>query len=417
MRLSPRTLVAVAAGIAVAGGAAAVVPTAAADSDVDTQLEHHEVFHPDGSISHAEVSVPVGSPAPAADVAEAEVTPIIENGPSEDKYDIVVVGDGYTEADLDVYDQHVRDKVDHLFSVEPFAGYESQFNVWKVDVVSNESGVSNDPDEGVERDTAMDMHFYCGGMDRLLCVDTVKANQFAAAAPDVDQVLALANSDTYGGAGGEVATSSGGHDTAGDIVVHEFGHSIGGLADEYDYGEDGHYDGDEVPEENVSIHDRETQETEQLKWHEWMGEESPDGGTVDVYDGARYYESGIYRPTEDSIMRSLGNEFNLPGLEVMIGAFHDVAAVATPAVDLDAQVAHGAEVGVQIPDLPGGHEITWTVDGEPIAAAADQTSLDTGILSDDSAEVTVTVVDATESVRDEALRADKLTVEFTWQLQ
>ncbi|MGH8791904.1 MAG: M64 family metallopeptidase [Stackebrandtia sp.] len=421
MRPSPRKLVGAAAALATASAAVVVATQAFADpdqpdDDADTRVVNHEVFSPDGSITRADVTVPaVEPPAPAADVAAAEVTPIIENGPSDEKFDIVVVGDGYTEGELDLYEEHVRSKVDHVFSVEPFTAYKDQFNVWMVDVVSNESGVDNDPEPGVEKDTAMDMHFFCGDIERLLCVNETKANQYAAEAPGVDQVLALGNSAKYGGAGGDAATSSGGHADSGEIAVHEFGHSIGGLADEYDYGEDGAYDGPEVSESNVSIYDRATQEAEEIKWHQWMGEDSPDGGIVDTYDGARYYKSGIFRPTEDSIMRSLGNEFNLPGREAMVAAFHDLAAVASPSTPAG-PAARGEELSVAVPEVPGPHEITWTVDGVAVEDAVGSLSLDTAALPADAGEVTVVVVDATDWVRDESLRAEKLTVEFTWQL-
>lgn len=57
----------------------------------------------------------------------------------------------------------------------------------------------------------------------------------AALAAQAHQVVVLANSTKYGGIGGSVATSSGGNAAAGLITVHELGHSLGGLADEYDY--------------------------------------------------------------------------------------------------------------------------------------------------------------------------------------
>lgn len=398
---------------------AAYTIQAAAETPAKTITENREIFSPNGTITRDDVTFEVhDNPAPAARIQAAAVTPILENGPSEDKLDIVVVGDGYTADQLGTYEQHTRSKIDELFAVEPYKSYKEQFNVWMVNVVSNESGVDNDP-LGTMRDTALDMYFYCGDIDRLLCVNETKANQYAAQAPDVDQVLALANTTTYGGAGGAVATSAGGNDSSGQIVVHELGHSIGHLADEYDYGSGDTYTGPEVEEPNVSIKDRAAQEAEQIKWAGWMGQETPDGGTIDTFDGARYWRHGIYRPSQNSIMRELGREFNLPGREAMIAEFHDKASVASTSVPTTAPIVAGTRLTVDVPQVQGGHDITWRIDGDEITSAAGATALDTGTvagLDDGEHEIAVTVVDTTEWVRDKALRDSRLTATFTWRI-
>lgn len=262
MRFRPRSTIAAVAVLGAATTVAVFTIPASADPAPGTRTEVHEVFSPNGDIRREKVTHDVPDhTAPRDTVAKAEVVPILDNGP---------VGDGYTEADLGTYEQHTRSKIDEMFAVEPYKSYKQQFNVWMVNVVSNDSGVDNDP-QGTLRDTALDMEFWCGGTERLLCVNTAKAKQYAAQAPDVDQVLALGNATKYGGAGypsEEVATSAGGNEQSGQIVVHEFGHSIGDLADEYDYGGGDTYTGPELGEVNVSIKDRATQEAEQVKWHE-----------------------------------------------------------------------------------------------------------------------------------------------------
>lgn len=419
MRFRPRTIIAAVAVLGTATAVAAFTIPASADDNGEQVTESHEVFSPNGDIDRKKVTREVkDDPAPRSTVRKAEVVPILDNGPTEEKLDIVVVGDGYTEADMATYEEHTRSKMDEVFAVEPFKSYKDQFNVWMVKVVSKESGVDHDP-QGTLRDTALDMEFWCGDTERLLCVNTTKAKQYAAEAPDVDQVLALGNSTKYGGAGypsEDVGTSSGGNEQAGQVVVHEFGHSIGDLADEYTYGGGDTYTGPEVGEVNASIKDRATQESEKVKWHQWMGEETPDGGTIDTYDGCRYYEHGIFRPSDNSIMRELGREFNLPGREAMIGAFHDSAAVASPTVPTKQKVAVGEELGLELPDVHGDHTIEWKVDGKVVKSASGKTSLDTGGLKLDSGkhEVSVTVTDTTDWVRDEKLRADNLTDTFTW---
>lgn len=386
------------------GPAAHADPVPAGSGGVATELR--EVFSPDGTITRQEIAVPaVESLAPESDVAAAAVTPIINNGDPATHLDLVVVGDGYTSTQLGTFDSHVRSKVNELFAVEPFASYKSLFNVWKVDVVSQQSGVDNDPN-GTLRNTALDMYFYCGGTARLLCVNESKANQYARQAPDVDQVLALANTTTYGGAGGGVATAAGGNSTAGQIVVHELGHSIGGLADEYNYGGGTNYTGPELGEPNASVYNRATMVSRQTKWWRWMGQSTPDGGVIDTFNGCRYYTNGIYRPSSDSIMRTLGRQFNLPGREQMIARFYAKATIATSEKPLEVLVPQGIAT----------IEVTWTVDGEAVTSARGSTSLDAdGLTAFGSGrhEVTVTVTDRTGWVLDPVLLAG-MSRTFTW---
>ncbi|AXX34026.1 hypothetical protein KCV87_22410 [Actinosynnema pretiosum subsp. pretiosum] len=299
--------------VAAASLLSAPVATATAAPDV----EWVEAFSPDGTITQVPVPVVAERRSAPSEVA-AEVVPIQETGAPGDRFDLVFVGDGYAEGDLPAYRRDAQSKWEELSEVEPFKTYKQYFNVWRVDVISPESGVDNDPSLGSAKDTAMDMGFWCQGRDlateRLLCVDEAAARRYAALAPQADQVIALGNTAKYGGAGGGVATAAGGNESAGQIAVHELGHSIGGLADEYEYPYE-RYAGAEPRELNVSG------DASGGKWAAYLGKESPDGGVVGAYEGARYHRYGLYRPTENSIMRTLGREFNLIGLDVMAEAF------------------------------------------------------------------------------------------------
>ncbi|GAA1280245.1 M64 family metallopeptidase [Saccharothrix xinjiangensis] len=294
---------------------AAPLPGGAAEPG--PELEWVEVFSPDGTIT--QTAVPRAFEVAAApDEVDADVVAVQQTGAPDQRFDLVFVGDGYTAAEIGIFHSHVVSKWAELSAVEPFASYKQYFNVWQVNVVSPQSGVDHDPTLGVARDTALDMGFWCQGRDtqteRLLCVNQTKAGQFAALAPGSDQVIALGNTAKYGGAGGGVATAAGANDQAGQIAVHELGHSIGGLADEYDYPYDRHTGG-EPTEVNV------TADPTGSKWAGYLGRSSPDGGVVGAFEGARYYRFGLYRPTENSIMRTLGREFNLIGRDAMVEAF------------------------------------------------------------------------------------------------
>lgn len=370
------------------------------------------MYSPDGTISR--IWVKDQDQGATEGVAHADVTPIQVTGPVGNRIDLVFVGDGYTSADLDTFHQHVESKWEELAGVEPFLTYRELFNVWAVDVVSRESGVDNDPVAGIERDTALDSYFFCFSIERLLCGSRGRAYSYASQAPAVDHVVMLANSTKYGGAGytlGSMATASGGHALSGRIVVHELGHSIGDLADEYDYGGPPTYSGPEPREANVTTRTAAELAATQQKWWVWLGEESPDGGTVGTYEGANYSLFGIYRPTENSLMRVLNSEFNLPGREAMIQQFYLLAPIIGAVGD--AQVRRDATVELGLPDLVGaGYEITWYVDGVEVASWADQETVQLDLSG--RQRLDVRIVDRTPYVRDERFRTTNMTFRRSW---
>jgi len=277
-----------------------------------------EVFSPDGTIARTAVSAAALPRASSLAPAATEVVTIQRTGDPSVRFDLVFVGDGCTAAEQDLFHRQAVARWQQLSAREPFATLRDKFNVWQVNAVSRESGSDNDPTRGVRRDTVLNGTFYCGDVARLVCVDDAAARRYAALAPGADQALVLVNSGTYGGSGGTVTVSSGGNSQSGEIVVHELGHSIGGLADEY--GGSGSYPGGEPSEPNVSRLDASAMRTRNAKWAAYLGRSTPDGGVIGTYEGGYYYDRGVYRPSQDSIMRTLGREFNLIGRDRLTAA-------------------------------------------------------------------------------------------------
>jgi len=363
---------------------------------------------------------PAGRPEAHALV---QVTTILDNGPPSNRIDLVFVGDGYVLNELGNYEVHCQTALNTLLAQEPFVTYRNLFNAHRVDVVSNMSGVDNDPVEGIDRDTALDMGFFCSGIERLLCVDVAKAKDCAAAAPEVDQLLAVANSSKYGGAGytgSDVATYSGGNSAAPEIAIHEMGHSLGELADEYDYGDGTTYAGPELVERNVSILDAAAMAAAGTKWASWLGDPGFGfDGLVSTFEGAYYTQYGIYRPTIASKMRVLGRPFNLPSCEGLILDFYQAIRPIDGSTPTGTALVDPPLVFVD-PIDPVGHEleIQWFLDGEPIAGAA-QESLQVAAYHFPPGQhaLSVRVTDPTPLVRDEPAREAWMTESRAWDLQ
>ena len=340
---------------------------------------------------------------------------VVDNGATDNRIDIVFVGDGYTENELEDYAADVDRIIPEFFSKSPLQEYSPFFNVHRVDVISAESGVDNDPTQGIDRDTALGMHFFCSNTERLLCVNVSAARNAANDAPAVDQILAIGNTSKYGGAGywtSNLATFSSSNRSAVEIGIHEFGHSFANLADEYATGGPTEYVGSEPAEPNVSTRTADQLEAARSKWYRWLDLEE-----VDTFEGAKYSQQGIYRPTVNSIMRTLGQDFGPVNSEQLIyQIYRQVNPIdsATPAGSYDQDQLFQIEV---VQPLSHQLDVTWLLNGEPIAGAtAAEFNPSAWDLPEGTHELTVEVVDPTDMVRDERIRERFMSDSRSWNL-
>ncbi len=340
------------------------------------------------------------------------VTTIRNNGDPANRVDMVILGDGYTAGELSKYAIDVETAVTGFFAQEPYQEYQTYFNVHRVDVISNESGADH-PAQGIYRDTAFDASYDCAGIQRLICVNnsTVNAVLFdSVASSQRDIVLVIVNDSEYGGSGGAVAVAST-HPTVVELVLHEMGHSFGLLADEYDYGSCNNLY--EPPEPNVT---RETNPA-LIKWNQgggpptgWIEAGTPipttttAPGIPGLYEGAKYCPTGLYRPTYNSKMRSLGSPFEQVNEEQLIKRVYFLIASALDAVspaEDSLTIPRGQTRRFQIEVLdPLNHELVveWYLDGQLFGSGI-QYDLNSANLSTDVHTVEVWVWDPTAKVR------------------
>ncbi|MGW4509023.1 M64 family metallopeptidase [Streptomyces sp. NPDC004436] len=410
-------------------GTADAAGTPAAPARVEVEIPGPEQGTEAGS---GHVLVPAaGSPAKSSGrlsesgrAADGTVTKTVDNGPTADRLDVVVIGDGYTAGELPRFHEDARRKWAELTSVEPYTAYRDLFNVWTVDAVSRESGVSGDPDPATVRDTALGSYFWCGEIERLLCIDQPKVDAYVAKAPEADLVVVLANSAKYGGAGYNersttlgyegISTASAGHAKSGQVAIHETGHSLGKLADEYFYPgvpDYERYTGPEPADSNSSTLTADLMAERRTKWHRWLGEQSPDGGTVGAYEGGNYYVTGLHRPTDSSLMRTLGKPFNLPGVEAMIGGFYQHARLTSALTPTDRTLRLRHKAKVAVPRLHGadGRQpvVRWYLDGRELKRLQGRTEVavaELWLFDLRTHRLSVTAEDRTPSVRDPEIR-------------
>ncbi|MCX4820585.1 M64 family metallo-endopeptidase [Streptomyces sp. NBC_01142] len=369
------------------------------------------------------------SPAPVTEAAT--VVPVQTTGPADKRFNLVLLGDGYTAAELPAFRADVDKHLNVLWSTEPFASYRPYINVWAVEVPSAESGVDCDPAlDSPRRDTPLNMGFWGGcnasSVQRLLTVDSGPATALADLVPGSvsanRQIVALANSDTYGGAGGTYATASGGNALSSLITPHEIGHSLGKLQDEYDYYARGVAGGTYSEGEPSSAHHtlltEEQMKQQRAKWWRWLGEKSESGGVIGRYEGGLYSTKGVWRPSKHSIMKTLGYAFDQVEREVMVQKISAKVNLVQGHTPNTAAIGDDRTVWVDTLHPAGGElDVAWRLDGRPLHSAGDARTLDLRRLQlpRGTHTLTATVTDPTPYVRDPAIRSSSaLTRTVSW---
>jgi hypothetical protein len=375
-------------------------------------------------LAAAVLYIPPANAATAADAAAAPgaatVVPVQVTGTPAKRFNLVIMGDGYTESEQAKFQADVDRHLNVMWSIEPYKSYRAYINVYRVDIVSGESGVSCDPAlTSPKKTTPLSMGFWgqCNpsSVQRLITMDNTAATRYANLVTGTTsanrQILALANSGTYGGAGGSYATASGSNSMSALISPHELGHSLGGLQDEYDYYQRGVPGGPYTGPEPASAHHTLLTEQQMLdqkkKWWRWLGEPSESGGPIGRYEGGMYATTGVWRPSRHSMMKTLGYYYDQVSREVMAQRITGKTTVIQDATPSGAPVGADRVLWVE-PMRPNGHAltVTWNVDGTD-RPAEQGTALDLRALglAPGTHTVKATVTDPTSFVRDPAIRA------------
>jgi len=234
------------------------------------------------------------------------------NGSEEEMVDILFLAEGYTAGEMDKFVDDARRSAGYIFSEEPFNSMRKHFNIRAVLSASRDSG-TDIPGDGIWKNTVVNSSFYTFGIERYMTTMDYKAVCDVAACAPYDQIYILVNTDKYGGGGiyNHYSISAADNLQSRAVVIHEFGHAFGGLADEYfnsavAYNDYFPLDVEPWNPNLTTLVDFDS------KWKHLLAEGTPVptpaeeayGQVVGVYEGGGYVAKGVFRPMVDCRMHT-----------------------------------------------------------------------------------------------------------------
>ena len=215
---------------------------------------------------------------------------------------IAFLAEGYQQHEMPTFINDAKIAIEALFAHEPFKSMKERFNIVAVKSPSIDSGTS-EPGNGIWKQTALSSHFDTFYSDRYLTTLNLKDLHDLLAGTPYEHIIVLVNTEKYGGGGilNSYNLSMTHHPKYRPVVVHEFGHSFAGLADEYAY------ETEDIPMYPHDIEPWEKNITTKVdfhdKWEDMIGKDSKAG----LYEGAGYSLKGVYRAYPDCRMRTNEN--------------------------------------------------------------------------------------------------------------
>jgi len=316
-----------------------------------------------------------------------EVETIQMNGSKDKLINLVVLGDGYTQSQLNQFVNDARNTTNAFFAEPPFSYYKNYFNVFAIKVPSNVSGAANDPSHLIDNYFGSTYNYYYG-IERLLYpthlskVMTVLANNF----PEYDHVAMIVNDARYGGGGGWLAAFST-HSSSMEIFLHEFAHSFADLADEY-------WAGPQYADEKINM----TQNTNltTLKWKNWYG-----SNNIGLYP---FQESPTwYRPHQNCKMQYLGSRFCsvcsegiVEHIHTLVSPLHSYSPVSNNVVYKASPLTFSLNL---IAPNPNSLRTEWNLNGSLFKLNSDEITISATDLRQGMNQLSVRIEDATNLLR------------------
>ena len=165
---------------------------------------------------------------------EVKVYSGLKSGDASIMADIAIIGEGYTAEEDEKFQEDLKRFTEIFFRAEPCKSNKGKFNIVGVLKPSEDSGI-DEPRAGIDKNTAVNCSFNTMGSERYVLTEDNKALRDIAGHVPYDALYIMVNHSRYGGGGIYnfycVYTSD--NINSDYLMVHEFGHSFFGLADEY----------------------------------------------------------------------------------------------------------------------------------------------------------------------------------------
>lgn len=244
--------------------------------------------------------------------------------------DVVFVGDAFADKDQDLFNKYVELGKEAFFTEEPFRSTMNRFNIYRIGSVSKNGIIAQEGGDTKFSAQFGDGTYISGDHDAVFRFVQDKM-------PSVNLkktiVFVIVNKAKYAGTCWMFSDNKAvcyvplcrNENEYAQTLRHEgCGHGFGKLADEYFYDSMGRIPDDEVSElkkwkgfaygfhENVDL----TSDPNTILWSKFISD-SRYSGKVGVYEGGYTYPYGVYRPTDNSIMRYNTGGFNAPSREAI----------------------------------------------------------------------------------------------------
>ena len=244
--------------------------------------------------------------------------------------DVVFVGDAFADKDQDLFNKYVELGKEAFFTEEPFRSTKDRFNIYRIGSVSKNGIIAQEGGDTKFSAQFGDGTYISGNHDAVFRFVQDKM-------PSVNLkktiVFVIVNKAKYAGTCWMFSDSKAvcyvplcrdETDYAQTLRHEGCGHGFGKLADEYFYDSMGRIPDDKVSElkkwkgfaygfhENVDL----TSDPNTILWSKFISD-SRYSGKVGVYEGGYTYPYGVYRPTDNSIMRYNTGGFNAPSREAI----------------------------------------------------------------------------------------------------
>lgn len=221
---------------------------------------------------------------------------IHKTGDDKENFVIVIMGDGYTAEEQDKFLQDAAEKARGMLTWSPYKEYSDRINIYAVQAVSNESGISEYGGKSVDTYFHVAAYgkalgFTSGGTDKAKALRAELEESYLDAGANVGTIHVLCNSEGSFGASQNslFSFSANSEDNQnGTVMAHEIAHSIGRLGDEY-----------ERYTNNPNTSDTTNPET--IKWAKMLG-----------FRGIGVTQAGTetaFAPSRECMMRWLGQPF------------------------------------------------------------------------------------------------------------